>query len=87
MSIRTLLLGAVVATGLAIPFFSSVMSLIGSAMATSVAVVLPCLFALRICRHQLSSLDKGMAAALAVFGVVAGVYGTYLAVAGIASKL
>lgn len=86
MSLRTGLLGLVVLTAIAVPFFASVMSLIGSFMASAVAVVLPCLFALRICRHQLSRLDAGFATALAVVGTVVGVVGTYNAIAGIVSK-
>jgi vesicular inhibitory amino acid transporter len=86
MSIRTALLGGVVLTAIAVPFFASVMSLIGSFMASSVAVVLPCLFALRICRHQLSLLDAAFAMALAVVGAVVGVIGTYNAIQGIVSK-
>jgi amino acid permease len=76
----------VVLTAIAVPFFASVMSLIGSLMASSVAVVLPCLFALRMCRHKLSRLDAVCAAVLAVFGVVVGGIGTYNAVMGIASR-
>jgi hypothetical protein len=62
------------------------MSFIGSLLATSVAIVLPCAFALTLCRHQLSRLDVCVAVAVACFGVVAGVVGTYTAVMGIASK-
>jgi vesicular inhibitory amino acid transporter len=86
MTLRTGLLGLVVLTAIAVPFFASVMSFIGSFMATSVAVVLPCIFALKICRHQLSKLDVGVAIAMAVFGTVVGVVGTYNAIMGIASK-
>lgn len=86
MTLRTGLLGVVVLTAIAVPFFASVMSFIGSFMATSVAVVLPCLFALKICRHQLSRLDVGLAICMAVFGVVVGVVGTYNAIMNISSK-
>jgi len=86
MSLRTGLLAVVVATAIAIPFFASVMSFIGSFMATSVAVVLPCAFALKICRHKLSRFEVGVAIALAIFGAVAGVVGTYNAIKGIVSK-
>lgn len=86
MTLRTGLLGVVVLTAIAVPFFASVMSFIGSFMATSVAVVLPCLFALKICRHQLSRLDVGVAICMAVFGVVVGVVGTYNAIMNISSK-
>lgn len=86
MSLRTALLAVVVATAIAVPFFASVMSFIGSFMASSVAVVLPCLFALRICRHKLSRVEIGLTIALAVFGGVVGVVGTYNAIMGIVSK-
>lgn len=86
MTLRTGLLGVVVLTAIAVPFFASVMSFIGSFMATSVAVVLPCLFVLKICRHQLSRLDVGLAICMAVFGVVVGVVGTYNAIMNISSK-
>jgi hypothetical protein len=55
-------------------------------MATFVAIVLPCAFALRICRHQLSRLDVCVAIAVCVLGLAAGAIGTYHAVMSILSK-
>jgi amino acid permease len=86
MALRTALLGAVVLTAIAVPYFASVMSFIGSFMASFVTVVLPCLFALKMCRHELSRLEVGFAVCLAVCGVVVGAVGTYHAIMGILSK-
>lgn len=85
-ALRTGLLAAVVVTAITVPFFSLVMSLIGSVMATSVAIVLPCLFALRLVAGSMSPLDRAAAVGVAVFGCMAGVVGTYNAVMSIVSK-
>jgi len=86
LTLRTGLLAIVVATAIAVPFFSAVMQFIGSAMSMSISIVLPCIFFLKICSASLTKLDVVCSVCICLFGIITGTLSTYQAVAGIAGK-
>jgi vesicular inhibitory amino acid transporter len=86
IALRTALLAVCVAVSIIVPFFSLVMSFIGAFMSMSISIVLPCIFYLVVCAKDVTKVDRMLAVAVAVFGLVAGTMATYEAITAIYSK-
>jgi vesicular inhibitory amino acid transporter len=86
VALRTALLAVCVVVAIIVPFFSLVMSFIGAFMSMSISIVLPCIFYLVICAKDVTRVDRVLAIAVAVFGLIAGTMATYEAITAIYSK-
>lgn len=86
-ALRTALLGVVLLVAMLLPFFALVMSLIGAFLSMSISIVLPTVFFMVICKHELTAASTALACAVGLFGCMAGAMSTYQALAAIAGKL
>ena len=86
IAVRSALVGATLFVALAVPFFGYVMAFIGSFLSLSSAVILPCLFHVRIRRHQIGKGELFLNYALAAVGSVCAVIGTWYSVSGIVAS-
>ncbi|KAI4356491.1 hypothetical protein L6164_000513 [Bauhinia variegata] len=84
--VRTLLVFSCLVVALTFPYFGAVMALIGSALAMSVALVIPCASYLKIFNGRLSKTEVGKCFLIIVVGVVCALLGTYSAITRLASK-
>ncbi|KAK6146903.1 hypothetical protein DH2020_017815 [Rehmannia glutinosa] len=78
--IRTSLVVSTLIVALTVPYFGSVMALIGSFLVMLVSVVLPCACYLRIGRGRLTKLEIATCSLIIVVGVFCAIIGTYSAV-------
>ncbi|KAL0727982.1 hypothetical protein Bca4012_024075 [Brassica carinata] len=72
----TLLL-VILALALTVPYFGYVLSLTGSLVSVTIAVILPCAFYVKICRDGMSKFTRAANVAFVVFGCVLGVLGSF----------
>ncbi|EHA8589274.1 amino acid transporter AVT1H-like [Cocos nucifera] len=75
-SIGSILLLVILALALTIPYFEHVLSLTGSLVSTSISVVFPCAFYLKICWPKVSKPALLLNGVLIVIGALFGVVGT-----------
>ncbi|KAF9594742.1 hypothetical protein IFM89_034725 [Coptis chinensis] len=85
--IRTALVISTLFVGLAIPFFSLVMALIGSLLTMLVTFILPCVCFLSILRGKITRWQGAMCILVIVVGVVSSVFGTISALTKIIENL
>lgn len=75
-TIGSMLLLVILALALSIPYFEHVLSLTGSLVSTSISVVFPCAFYLKICWPKVSKPALLLNGVLVVTGALFGVVGT-----------
>ncbi|KAL9153133.1 hypothetical protein ABFS82_10G029900 [Erythranthe guttata] len=78
--IRTTLVFSTLIVALTVPYFGSVMALIGSLLVMLVSVVLPCASSMRIHAGRLSKLEIITSTAVIIMGICFAMVGTYSAV-------
>ncbi|KAL3628659.1 hypothetical protein CASFOL_027705 [Castilleja foliolosa] len=78
--IRSSLVVSTLIVALTVPYFGSVMALIGSSLVVLVSVILPCVCYLRIHKERVTKLEIAICSSIIVVGVVGAVVGTYSAV-------
>ena len=83
VAVRSALVGATLFVALAVPFFGFVMAFIGSFLSLSSAVILPCLFHVRIMRHRIGKGEVLLNYSLVAVGSVCAAIGTSYSVNGI----
>ncbi|KAF2597387.1 hypothetical protein F2Q68_00007409 [Brassica cretica] len=71
----TLLL-VILALALTVPYFGYVLSLTGSLVSVTIAVILPCAFYVKICWDGMSKFTRAANVVFVVFGCVLGVLGS-----------
>lgn len=81
--LRTLIVTSTVIVALTVPFFGLLMAFIGSFLSATVSIILPCIFYLKLYRHQLSAREASFVGAVLALGVSVGVGGTYFSVKAI----
>jgi vesicular inhibitory amino acid transporter len=75
--IQTMLVASTVSVAIAVPFFGYLMALIGSFLTSSISIIIPCIFYLKIFRRRVSGPEIVIIMTVLLFGVVACVVGTY----------
>lgn len=83
VAVRSALVTAAVVVALGVPFFGYVMAFIGSFLSLTSAVVLPCLFYIRIMRHKITRSEFYLNCFLVVVGLISALVGTWYSVQGI----
>ncbi|CAM8903514.1 unnamed protein product [Rhodiola kirilowii] len=79
--IRTVLVVSTVIVALAVPFFGSLMSLVGALLSVTASVLLPCLCYLKISgTYRRFGCELLIISGIIVLGVLVGVFGTYTSV-------
>ncbi|PIN17068.1 Amino acid transporter [Handroanthus impetiginosus] len=78
--IRTSLVVSTLIVALTVPYFGSIMALIGSFLVMLVSIVLPCACYMKIDKKRLSKLQVGTCSVIMVVGVFCAIIGTYAAV-------
>ncbi|KAK4419048.1 Amino acid transporter AVT1D [Sesamum alatum] len=84
--IRTILVVSTLVVALAVPYFGSMMALIGSLLVMLVSVILPCACYMRIDNGRLTKLQITGCYLIMTVGVICAVVGTYSAITRIADK-
>ncbi|KAK3034267.1 hypothetical protein RJ639_032202 [Escallonia herrerae] len=84
--IRTILLISTLVVALTVPYFGSVMALIGSLLVMLVTLILPCACYLSILHGRLTKFKIAVCIFTIAVGVVCSIVGTYSALASIADK-
>ncbi|KAL3326761.1 hypothetical protein AABB24_037451 [Solanum stoloniferum] len=77
--IRTLLVFSTLVIALAVPYFGSVMSLIGSSLVMLVSLILPCVCYIQLCKNQITRFQLAACSSIIVVGLISAVVGTYSA--------
>ncbi|KAJ7961395.1 Vacuolar amino acid transporter 1 [Quillaja saponaria] len=85
--LRTILVFSTLAVALSVPFFGSVLALIGSLTAMLVALILPCACYLKILNCRISKIEMASCIFIMVMGSVCSLIGTYSAIVRIAGKV
>lgn len=86
--IGTILLVSNVIIALAIPFFVSLMSLVGAFLNVIASIILPCACYLKISGHYKKfGLEMVIITSIIVIGVLIGIVGTYVAIVEIVGKM
>ncbi|KAK4724998.1 hypothetical protein R3W88_027777 [Solanum pinnatisectum] len=77
--IRTLLVFSTLVIALAVPYFGSVMSLIGSSLVMLVSLILPCVCYIQLRKNQITRFQLAACSSIIVVGLISAVVGTYSA--------
>lgn len=77
--IRTLLVFSTLVIALAVPYFGSVMSLIGSSLVMLVSLILPCVCYIQLSKDQITRFQLAACSFIIVVGLISAVFGTYSA--------
>ncbi|XP_027070593.2 amino acid transporter AVT1E-like [Coffea arabica] len=85
MLIRTMLVGSTLAIALTVPYFGSVMALIGSLLVMLVSLILPCACYIRISGGKLTNLQIAVCTVIMVVGLLCSIVGTYSAITNLQS--
>ncbi|KAK8662277.1 hypothetical protein V6N13_091862 [Hibiscus sabdariffa] len=85
--IRTLLVMSTLVVGLSVPFFSLVLSLIGSLLTMLVTLILPPACYLSILRGKVGRIEVAICIIIIAVGVVSSSFGTYSALTKIIENL
>ncbi|KAM7526365.1 hypothetical protein LguiA_016267 [Lonicera macranthoides] len=84
--IRTILVISTLVVALTVPYFGSVMALIGSLLVMLVALIFPCACYLRILHGRLTKFQIGVCSSIISVGLVSAIIGTYSAITSIAEQ-
>ncbi|KAM3340173.1 amino acid transporter AVT1D isoform X2 [Capsicum galapagoense] len=82
--IRTLLVFSTLVISLAVPYFGSVMSLIGSSLVMLVSLILPCACYIKLSKDRITRFQFAACTFIMVVGVISAVVGTYSALTSMA---
>ncbi|XP_055807908.1 amino acid transporter AVT1D-like [Solanum dulcamara] len=82
--IRTLLVFSTLVISLAVPYFGSVMSLIGSSLVMLVSLILPCACYIKLSKDRLTRFQLAACSFIIVVGLISAVVGTYSALTSMA---
>ncbi|KAJ8533940.1 hypothetical protein K7X08_007264 [Anisodus acutangulus] len=82
--IRTLLVFSTLVISLSVPYFGSVMSLIGSSLVMLVSLILPCACYIKLSKDRITRFQLAACSFIIVVGLVSAVIGTYSAVRNMA---
>eukprot|EP00735_Rhodelphis_limneticus_P006553 TRINITY_DN1896_c0_g1::TRINITY_DN1896_c0_g1_i1::g.14035::m.14035 TRINITY_DN1896_c0_g1::TRINITY_DN1896_c0_g1_i1::g.14035 ORF type:complete len:448 (-),score=116.99,sp/F4J1Q9/AVT1I_ARATH/28.05/4e-29,Aa_trans/PF01490.13/3.2e-53,PetM/PF08041.6/1.3e+02,PetM/PF08041.6/0.48,PetM/PF08041.6/9.3e+03 TRINITY_DN1896_c0_g1_i1:281-1624(-) len=85
--LRIMLVALTVILAIIIPDFGKFLNLVSSLSSSFTAYILPALFYLKLCGHQLSSREKAMNVGVIVFGLIGSFFGTYDAINDIVEDL
>ncbi|XP_070051190.1 amino acid transporter AVT1D-like isoform X2 [Nicotiana tomentosiformis] len=83
--IRTILVFSTLVISLTVPYFGSVMSLIGSSLVMLVSLILPCACYIKLSKDRITRFQLAACTSIIVVGVVSAVIGTYSAVTSMAN--
>ncbi|XP_048320356.2 amino acid transporter AVT1E [Ziziphus jujuba] len=84
---RTILVFSTLIVSLTVPYFGSVMALIGSMLAMLVALIFPCACYLRLFKHRVTKLQIAVCIFIMIVGLVCSCIGTFSAIRRIAEKM
>lgn len=88
MLISTSLLVSNVLVALAIPFFGSLMSLVGAFLSVAASIILPCACYLKISgSYKRFGFEMVIISSIILIGAVAGIVGTYVAIVEIVEEM
>ncbi|XP_023006242.1 amino acid transporter AVT1I-like isoform X1 [Cucurbita maxima] len=88
MLISTTLLVSNIIVALAIPFFGSLMSLVGAFLSVTASIILPCVCYLKISgNYKRFGLETVIISGIILIGVVAAIVGTYVAIVEIVGQI
>ncbi|KAK7392841.1 hypothetical protein VNO78_21291 [Psophocarpus tetragonolobus] len=84
--LRTVLVASTVCVAFLVPFFGLVMALIGSLFSILVSAIMPSLCFLKIVGEKATKTQVALSVAIATFGIICGLLGTYSSVMSIADS-
>ncbi|CAN4109676.1 unnamed protein product [Withania somnifera] len=82
--IRTFLVFSTLVISLSVPYFGSVMSLIGSSLVMLVSLILPCACYIKLSKDQITGFQLAACSFIIVVGLISAVIGTYSALTSMA---